>query len=91
MDFITDLPPSNSYDYVLVVVDCLTKMAHFISCTKIITSKGTTKLLFDHVFWYHGFFENIISDHGLTFASKFWKQFFELLGVKVKFSSSFHP
>jgi hypothetical protein len=50
MDFITNLPPSNSYDSILVMVDCLTKMAHFIACTKTITSEGTTKLFLDHVF-----------------------------------------
>jgi hypothetical protein len=65
MDFITDLPPFSSYDSILVVVDHLTKMAQFIPCIKTIIGKGTTKLFFDHVFWYHGLPENIISDCGL--------------------------
>jgi hypothetical protein len=42
----------------------------FISCTKIITSKGTTKLFLDHVFRYHGFSKHIIYNHGLEFVSK---------------------
>jgi hypothetical protein len=42
VDFITNLPLFNSYDSILVVVDRLTKMVHFIMCTKIITSKQTT-------------------------------------------------
>jgi hypothetical protein len=71
MDFITNLPPFSSYDSILVVVDRLMKMVHFIMCTKTITGKGTTKLLFDHVFWYHGLFKDIIFDCGLQFASKF--------------------
>jgi hypothetical protein len=71
MDFITDLPPSSFYDFVLVVVDYLTKMVHFISCTKIIIGKGTTKLFLDDVFRYHGFSKNIISICGLEFAFKF--------------------
>jgi hypothetical protein len=50
MDFVTNLPPSNSYDSILVMVDHLTKMAHFISCTKTITGERTTKLFLDHVF-----------------------------------------
>jgi hypothetical protein len=90
MDFITNLPPFNSYDSILVVVDHLTKMVHFIWCTRTIISKGTTKLFLDHVFRYHGLFEDIIFDNGPQFASKFLKQLFELLGVKVK-SSTFHP
>jgi hypothetical protein len=39
MDFNIDLAPFNSYDCILVVVDCLTKMFHFIPCTKKITTK----------------------------------------------------
>jgi len=87
MDFIIDLPPFSSYDSILVVVvDRSMKMVHFIPCTKIITSKGIAKLFFDHIFRYHGLLKDIISDHRLQFASKFWKQ---LLGVKL--SSAFHP
>jgi hypothetical protein len=71
MDFITNLPPSISYDSILVVVDHLTKKSHFIMCTKTIIGEGTTKLLIDHVFLYHGFFEDIIFDRELQFASKF--------------------
>ncbi len=73
MDFITDLPPSSSYDSILVEVDRLTKMTHFIICTKTITGERTTKLILDHVFWYHGILEGIIFYHGPQFASKLWK------------------
>ncbi len=65
MQFVIDLPPSSSYDYILVLVDCLTKMVHFISCTKKIFSKGTTKLFLDHVFQCHGLLENVVSNCGL--------------------------
>jgi hypothetical protein len=47
MDFITNLPPSNFYDSILVVVDCLTKMVHFIPCTKTIIGEGLAKLFLD--------------------------------------------
>jgi hypothetical protein len=70
MDFITNLPPSSSYDSILVEVDRLMKIIHFILCTKTITSERTTKLILDHVFWYHGLFEGIIFDRGPQFASK---------------------
>ncbi len=53
MDFITNLLPFSSYDSILVVVDRLTKMTHFISCTKKIISKRTVKVFLDHVFQYH--------------------------------------
>ena len=44
MDFIVDLPPSNSYDSILVVVDRLTKMAHFVPCKKTASSEDTARL-----------------------------------------------
>ncbi len=86
-----DLSQSNSFDSILLVVDHLTKMAHFILYKKSIIGQKTTKLFLDHVFHYHGFLENIVSNHGPQFASKFWKWLFKLLGVKVKSSLVFHP
>jgi hypothetical protein len=91
MDFIIDLSPFSSYDSILVMVYCLMSMDHFIPCTKKIICKRIAKLFLDHVFRYQGILENIIFDHRLQFESKFWKQLFELLGVKVKLSSTFHP
>jgi hypothetical protein len=73
MDFIIDLPPFSFYDSILVVVDCLTKMFHFIPYTKIIIGEGTSKLFFNHVFWYHGLLKDIIVHCGPQFAFKFWK------------------
>ncbi len=74
-----------------MVVDHLTKMAHFIPCNKLIIDEKVAKLLLDHVFLYHGLPKNIIFDRGPQFASKFWKKFFELSGEKVKLFSVFHP
>jgi hypothetical protein len=75
----------------MVVVDHFMKMAHFIPCNKSIIGKKTIKLFLDHVSHYHGLLEDIVSDHGLQFTSKFWKRLFKLLGVKVKLSLTFHP
>ncbi len=86
MDFIMDLPRSNSFESILVVVDRFMKIVHFIPRNKSIVGEKTTKLFLDHVFRYHGLLEDIISDHRPQFASKFWKWLFELLGVKVKLS-----
>jgi hypothetical protein len=62
MDFITNLPLSSSYDSMLVVVEHLMKMVHFIPCTKTIISEGIVNLFLNHVFQYHGCLENIIFD-----------------------------
>jgi hypothetical protein len=60
MDFIFDLQQSNSFDSILMVVDRLMKMTHFTPCNKSIIGKKIAKLFLDHVFRYHGFFENIV-------------------------------
>jgi hypothetical protein len=63
MDFITNLPPFNSFDSILVVVDHLTNMVHFIPCNKSIISERTTKY-FLIICLNHGLPKDIISDHG---------------------------
>jgi hypothetical protein len=63
MDFITNLPLSSFYISILVVVDHLTKMVHFIPCTKTISNKRTTKLFLNHVFQYHVLPQDIISNY----------------------------
>ncbi len=60
MDFIVDFPLFNSFDSILVAMDCFMKMVHFIFYNKSINGKMTTKLLFNHVFRYHGLLKDII-------------------------------
>ena len=91
MDFITDLPSSNSYDSIFVVVDRFTKMAHFVPCTKSISGKETAKLFMDNIYRYHGLPKDIISDRGTQFVSRFWRNLFKILKVDIKLSSAFHP
>ena len=52
MDFITRLPKSGpqQHDAILVIVDCLTKMAHYIPTHELITSEGNARLYFDNIF-----------------------------------------
>jgi transposase InsO family protein len=91
MDFITDLPLSNGFDSILVVVDRFTKMAHFIACNKAILAKETADHILQQVIKLHGLPKDIISDRGPQFASKFWARLFELLGTKINLSTAFHP
>jgi hypothetical protein len=62
MDFIMPLPKSEGFTGILVVVDQLTKMAHFIPVQKEITAMETTNTLMQHVFKLHGLPDKIISD-----------------------------
>jgi hypothetical protein len=91
MDFIVDLPKSKSFDSVFVVVDRLTKMAHFVPCNKTITGKEMARLFLENVYKYHGLPDDIIYDHGTQFTSKFWQSLFKILQVKTNLSSTYHP
>ena len=92
MDFITGLPvTAKGYDSIYVVLDRLTKMAHFIPCTKDISALETAQLYVDHVYKLHGAPLEIISDRDTKFQSAFWQGLVALLGTKHKMSSAFHP
>jgi transposase InsO family protein len=91
MDFITDLPTVRTKNSILVMVDQLTKMAHFTPCSKSITAKETAQLILDGIVRLHGLLEEIVSNRGPQFASKFWHRLFELLRVDIRLSSAFHP
>jgi transposase InsO family protein len=75
----------------MVVVDRLTKMAHFIPCHKTITSEQTAELLLQHIFRLHGIPDETVSNQGPQFVAKYYKRLMELLGIGVKLSSAFCP
>ena len=92
MDFITQLPSTkNGHDAILVIVDTLSKMVHFIPTETTATAPQTAKLVFDHVFRLHGLPKAIVSDRDSKFTSRFWKTLFKLTGVKLSMSTAFHP
>jgi hypothetical protein len=90
MDFVGPLPDSGGHNLILVVVDRLTKMSHFIPTKSTITSKDLYTLFKDHIFRLHGFPDDIVSDRGTLFSSKFWLSFTDLLGIKAVMSTAHH-
>ena len=68
-DFITKLPLAQGYNSILVVVDQLTKMVHFIPTTEKTSAKGLARLFRDNVWKLHGLPESIISDRGPQFVA----------------------
>ena len=71
MDFITGLPESNGFNACLVVVDRLTKMAHFIATNDTVTSEGLAILYRDNVFKHHGLPTSFVTDRGSVLTSDF--------------------
>ena len=91
MDFIIKLPLVQGYDSILVVVDRFTKMAHFVPTTKKTTAEGLARLFRDNVWRLHGLPESIISDRGPQFVVGLMRELNEMLGIKTKLSTVFHP
>jgi len=90
-DFITKLPLAQGYDSILVVVDRLTKMVHFIPTTEKTLAEGLARLFRDNVWKLHGLPKSIISDRGPQFAAGLIQKLNEILGIKSKLSTAFHP
>ena len=90
-DFITKLPLAQGYDLILVVVDRLTKMAHFIPTTEKTIAGGLVRLFRDNVWKLHGLPESIISDRGPQFAAEVMRELNAILEIDSKLSTAFHP
>ena len=77
MDFITDLPKSDEYDTILVVIDRKTQMGHFIPCTKDLDARQVATLFMQNIVLLQGISGDIITDTGSLFTSGLWKQITE--------------
>jgi len=90
-DFITKLPLAQGYDSILVVVDQLTKMVHFILTTEKTLVEGLARLFRDNVWKLHRLSESIILDKGPQFVAGLMRELNGMLGIESKLSMAFHP
>ncbi|MBW0559741.1 hypothetical protein O181_099456 [Austropuccinia psidii MF-1] len=91
MDLITQLPLSNSFDSILVIVDRFSKMAIFLPTYGKITALDLAQIFINHVFSKHGLPVSIVSDRGSLFVSSFWTQLCQQLRISRDLSTAFHP
>ena len=91
MDFITELPDSNGYDAILVIVDKLTKYATFIPTQTTINEKETAQLFFKHIVCKNGLPRQIISDRDSRWTGTFWKEICRLMDIKRSLTTAYHP
>jgi transposase InsO family protein len=88
MDFIIGLPLTpRKHDPIWVIVDRLTKTAHFIP----VHTTYSAERYADLIVRLHGVPKTILSDRGTQFVARFWAQVHESLGTKLIHSSSYHP
>jgi len=91
MHFITDWPKSEGYDTILVVIDRLTKISHFIPYSKDLDAWQFATLFMKKIVRLHGLPHDIITDRGTLFTSNLWKATTGKLGIEQRLSTAFHP
>jgi hypothetical protein len=91
MDFITGLPKSGNKSVIMVVVDLLSKYAHFCALQHPFTTSNVAQHFMDKVFKLHGMPHSIVSDHDPTFTNNFWQELFKLQGTQLHLSIAYHP
>jgi transposase InsO family protein len=86
------LPKSQSgYDSIWVIVDCLSKVVHFIPVKTTYKCSKFAELYIARIVCLHGVPKKIVSDRGTQFTSKFWQKLHESMDTKLNFSSAYHP
>ncbi|GJR78560.1 putative reverse transcriptase domain-containing protein [Tanacetum coccineum] len=92
MDFITKLPRTSSrYDSIWVIVDGLTKSAHFIPMNEKYKMEKLTRLYLKEIVCRHGVLVLIILERDPRFASRFWRSLQKSLGTNLDMSTAYHP
>lgn len=81
MDFVEGLPKSQGFSVILVVVDRLTKFAHFVPVKHPYTTVSTSQLFVDNIVRLHGLPQTIVTDRDTIFLSNFWKEPFKLYKI----------
>jgi hypothetical protein len=92
MDFVLVFPRTKrGHDFIFVVVDQFSKMAHFIACHKSDDAPHIANLFFRDIVHLHGLPKTIVSDHDVKFMSYFLKTLWGKLGAKLLFNTTCHP
>jgi hypothetical protein len=92
MDFIVGLPrTAKGYHSIWVIIDRLTKIAHFIPVKVKYPVIAYAELYIARILNLHGVPKTIVLDHGPQFVSKFWEELHKSLGTKLLHSSAYHP
>ena len=90
MDFIIGLLKSKGKSVIMVVVDRITKYAHFCALSHPVKASTIATAFMETIQKLHGNTKIILSDKGSNFTGMFWMELFSCLGTKLAHSSSYH-
>lgn len=92
MNFIIEIPKTRfKHDAILVVVDKLTKVAHFIPRNLTYDATIISSKFAKEIIRLHGFLEEIVFNRDSRFTSEFWKSLHKAVGTKLNINSAYHP
>ena len=91
MDFIEGLPISKAKDKIFVLVDRLSKYAHFMGVKKNDSAKQIAEVFCKNIYKLNGFPKIIFSERDAKFTSNFWKEIYKQIGITLNMSSNYHP
>lgn len=91
MDFIDGLPQSGQYNCIWVLVNRMTKFAHFLPLAHPYTASRVALLFMQRIYPIHGFPNSIVSDRDPVFTSHFWQELFLYAGTELRLSTANHP
>jgi len=91
IDFVVELPLSFGHDAVMTVVDLVSKRAHFILIHTTVTAEGAARLFLHQVWKLHGLLKYVVLDRGPQFVTHFTRELYQLLGIKLVSSTTWHP
>nr|GEU65817.1 putative reverse transcriptase domain-containing protein [Tanacetum cinerariifolium] len=92
IDFVAKLPRTSSgHDAIWVIVDQLTKSAHFLAIREDYKTKRLARLYINKIIARHCVPVSILSDHDSHFTSRFWQSLQKALGTQLDLSTTYHP
>ena len=92
IDFVTHLPRKQQrHEAVWVIVDRLTKSAHFLAVRMTFALERFCRLYTREIVWLQGVLVSIMSDRDSRFTAHFWKSFQKAMGIWMTMSTAFHP
>jgi len=91
VDFVVKLLLSSGHDAVMMVVDSVSKQAHFIPTHTTVTAEEAARLFLHQVWKLHGLPTCVVSDRGPQFVAHFTRELYHLLGIKLVSSTAWYP
>jgi len=91
VDFVVELPLSSEHNAVMTVVNSVSKQAHFIPTHMTVTVEEAARLFLHQVWKLHGLPKCVVSDRGPQFITRFTRELYQLLGIKLASSTAWYP